>query len=67
FAEIPGDDKFIATTEQDAVRLFNNPYFPHNLKSKIFYVPIKVGFIDRGDREFIPTLEKTIRDSRLFK
>ncbi|MDE6766145.1 MAG: tetraacyldisaccharide 4'-kinase, partial [Duncaniella sp.] len=67
FAEIPGDDKFIATTEKDAVRLFNNPYFPHNLKSKIFYVPIKVGFIDRGDREFIPTLEKTIRDSRLFK
>ena len=67
FAEIPGDDKFILTTEKDAVRLFNNPYFPHNLKSKIFYVPIKVGFIDRGDREFIPTLEKTIRDSRLFK
>lgn len=67
FAELKGDDKFIATTEKDAVRLFNNPYFPHNLKSSIFYVPIKVDFIDRGENEFIPTLEKTIRDSRLFK
>ncbi len=67
FAELSGAGKFIATTEKDAVRLFNNPYFPHELKSKIFYVPIKVGFIDRGEKEFIPTLEKTIRDSRLFK
>lgn len=67
FAELPGEDKFIATTEKDAVRLINNPYFPHSLRSKIFYVPIKVAFINRGDRDFITTLEKTIRDSRLFK
>lgn len=28
FNALPGNDKFIATTEKDAVRLFNNPYFP---------------------------------------
>ncbi len=67
FEQIPEGEKFIATTEKDAVRLFNNPYFPHSLKPYIFYVPIKVGFIDRGENEFILTLEKTIRDSRLFK
>ena len=60
--------KIIVTTEKDAVRLFNNPYFPHSLKPHIFYVPIKVGFIDRGnDRSFAECVEKTIRDSRLFK
>ncbi len=67
FDALPPGDKFIATTEKDAVRLFNNPYFPHALKPYIFYVPIKVDFIDRGENEFIPTLEKTIRESRLFK
>ncbi|MBD5333482.1 MAG: tetraacyldisaccharide 4'-kinase [Bacteroides sp.] len=60
--------KFIVTTEKDSVRLFNNPYFPHSLKSHIFYVPINVGFIDRGnDRSFSECIEKTIRDSSLFK
>ena len=48
FNELSGEDKFIVTTEKDAVRLFNNPYFPHALKSRIFYVPIKVDFIDRS-------------------
>lgn len=68
FNALEGTDKFIVTTEKDAVRLLNNPYFPHALKSKIFYVPIRVEFIDeeRGST-FTSTLEKTIRDSRLFK
>ncbi len=66
FDALPGN-KFIVTTEKDAVRLLNNPYFPHRLKSSIFYVPIKVEFIPQGEIEFTPALEKTIRDSRLFK
>lgn len=68
FNQLPGDKKFIVTTEKDAVRLFNNPYFPHALKSKIFYVPIKVVFIDRSNElPFEQCVEKTIRDSRMFK
>nr|WP_303434954.1 tetraacyldisaccharide 4'-kinase [uncultured Duncaniella sp.] len=68
FNELSGEDKFIVTTEKDAVRLFNNPYFPHALKSRIFYVPIKVDFIDRShEMPLEQTIEKTIRDSRLFK
>lgn len=67
FDEISSDNKFIVTTEKDAVRILNNPYFPHRLKSKIFYVPIKVEFISRGDMEFTAGIEKTLRDSRLFK
>ncbi len=59
--------KYIITTEKDAVRLLNSPYFPHHLKKSIFYIPIKVDFISRGDAEFTAGIEKTIRDSRLFK
>lgn len=67
FDELPSANKFIVTTEKDAVRILNNPYFPHKLKKSIFYVPIKVEFIDRGEAEFTAGIEKTIRDSRLFK
>lgn len=67
FDELPSANKFIVTTEKDAVRILNNPYFPHRLKKSIFYIPIKVKFIDRGEAEFTAGIEKTIRDSRLFK
>lgn len=67
YDEMPGNEKYIFTTEKDAVRILNNPYFPHRLKKYIFYIPIKVEFIDRGESEFTSGLEKTIRDSRLFK
>ncbi len=67
FNQLPGDRKYIITTEKDAVRLLNNPYFPHSLKKYIFYIPIKVEFIEQGDSDFTLGIEKTIRDSRLFK
>lgn len=34
--------KFIITTEKDAVRLSNNPYYPAELKAYTFYQPITV-------------------------
>lgn len=67
FDELQGSRKFIVTTEKDAVRFLNNPYFPHRLKKSIFYIPIKVDFISRGEIEFTAAIEKTIRDSHLFK
>lgn len=67
YDELSSSEKYIVTTEKDAVRILNNPYFPHRLKKNIFYVPIKVEFIERGDAEFTSGIEKTIRDSHLFK
>ncbi|MCM1138708.1 MAG: tetraacyldisaccharide 4'-kinase [Duncaniella sp.] len=68
FDELPGKQKYIITTEKDAVRLFNNPYFSHKLKKYIFYIPIKVEFLpEGGNQDFTHGIEKTIRDSHLFK
>lgn len=67
FDALPGNRKFIVTTEKDAVRLRTNPYFPDRLKDKIFYLPVRVRFIERDDTEFSECIEKTIRESRLFK
>lgn len=42
FNKMEGHSKYIVTTEKDAVRLANNPYFPHALKAVTFYLPINV-------------------------
>lgn len=45
FKQLDGKTKYIITTEKDAVRIANNPYYPHELKSLTFYLPIKVEFL----------------------
>ena len=62
FEELEGDSKFILTTEKDAVRLANNPYFPKQLKSKIFYQPIVVEFDNLRPENFDYELKKIIAD-----
>lgn len=64
FNELEGKQKIIVTTEKDAVRLINNPYFPHQLKPYIFYQPIDVTFdpmnVDSFDLELQKMLLKSI-------
>jgi tetraacyldisaccharide 4'-kinase len=51
-------EKYIITTEKDAVRLINNPYFPHELKPYIFFMPVRVEFINRDHDK--ATFEQTL-------
>lgn len=46
FESMPKNRRYILTTEKDAVRLINNPYFPHELKPYIFFIPVHVEFIE---------------------
>lgn len=46
FDSLKGSRRYIITTEKDAVRLVNNPYFPHRLKPYIFYLPVQVEFVN---------------------
>lgn len=61
YDEMTGQRKFILTTEKDAVRLSNNPYFPHSLKSSIFYIPVKVEFMPQNEDDFNLTVGKMIQ------
>lgn len=60
FESLQGNKRYIITTEKDAVRLINNPYFPHELKSKIFYLPISVSFDNHDESSFDETIRKLI-------
>lgn len=62
FKNLGGDKKYIITTEKDAVRLVNNPYFPQELKAHIYYQPIEVKFDPRNSEDFDIEIQKALID-----
>lgn len=61
FTALQASRKIIVTTEKDAVRLANNPYFPEKLKALIFYIPINVEIVYGLDEpDFLSTLRSVI-------
>lgn len=60
FEALEGRQKFIITTEKDAVRILNNPYFPPRMRQHIYYVPIRIGFLNYEDRDFLTELRHKI-------
>lgn len=64
YNEIKARHKFIVTTEKDAVRLANNPYYPQELKHMTFYLPVKVEFDNGSGDNFVADLNKLIIQSR---
>ena len=59
--ELKGKRKFIITTEKDAVRIMNNPYFPPTKRNCIYYVPMRVGFLElEGGHNFVEELTRMI-------
>lgn len=63
FNSLPGTRKFIITTEKDSVRILNNAYYPPTMRDIIFYVPIRVGFMDYEGRDFITDLTRKIEEN----
>ncbi len=60
FEALSGEQKYIITTEKDSVRLACNPYYPHLLKSRTFYLPIKVEFMTQSNFTFEEELRHLI-------
>ena len=51
FDAMKGARRYILTTEKDAVRLLNNPYFPKALKPALMYIPLHVEFLRTKDSD----------------
>lgn len=58
--ELEGRRKFIITTEKDAVRILNSPYYPPTCRDQIFFIPIQADFLNYEDRDFIYELQTLI-------
>lgn len=61
FETMEGRHCFIITTEKDAVRMANCPYFPHQLKAYTYYLPIKVDFMRDDNHPFVDSILKLIK------
>jgi tetraacyldisaccharide 4'-kinase len=52
FSSIIGKSKIMVTTEKDAMRLVDSPYFCHLENVPLFYIPVTVHFHDEKDHNF---------------
>lgn len=67
FNTMKGRKKYIITTEKDAMRLMNNPYFPHSLRKSIYYLPIRVTFDDYNEQTLDDALRQLLRNNSLIR
>jgi len=56
--------KFLITTEKDAVRMINCPYFPHDLKPYVYYLPVQVEMMRGEAQTFIESVRRLIKAKR---
>lgn len=63
YRALKGRQRIIVTTEKDAVRMVNNPYFPHELKAVTYFLPVEVEMVDNSSTATTDkSLEEVIRD-----
>lgn len=62
FRGLEGKRKYIVTTEKDAVRILNSPYFPPTRQDTIYFIPIQADFLNYEDRDFIEQLRLKINE-----
>ena len=55
---------FIFTTEKDAVKLVAQQNLPEEIKSKIFYIPVKIKFLDSEGKSFDQKIIGYVKDNR---
>jgi tetraacyldisaccharide 4'-kinase len=64
FNAISGRKKIIITTEKDAVRFKHIKEFPRSLRDKIYYLPIRVAFLNHGQKEFDKIIKNYVRNNK---
>ena len=52
FDALQSDKKIIVTTEKDSMRLKDMANLPDEFKANLYYLPVKVKFLDDGENEF---------------
>jgi tetraacyldisaccharide 4'-kinase len=52
FESLKSDKKIIITTEKDLMRLKDMAELPEDFKTNLYYLPVKVKFLDEGENEF---------------
>ena len=54
-------EAYIVTTEKDAVKMFSSKKVPDAVRRKLYYIPVKMTYIEESDKDFLQNLEKDVR------
>jgi tetraacyldisaccharide 4'-kinase len=61
YENVLGKNKIIVTTEKDAMRLIDSPYFSLFKNIPLFYVPVEVEFHESEQQSFDQQLNEYVR------
>jgi len=64
FKAMEGDSNFIVTTEKDAMRLQFFPQIEQLIKSRLYYVPVQVKFLDNEESQFNKLIQAYVGNSK---
>jgi len=64
FLELEGEEKFFFTTEKDAMRLQKFSDIRIDIKSRMYYVPLEIDFINEDSNSFNQLILNYVRNNR---
>lgn len=54
-------EAYIVTTEKDAVKMFSSKKMPETVRRRLYYIPVKMAYIEESDKDFLQNLEKDVK------
>jgi tetraacyldisaccharide 4'-kinase len=64
FKAMEGKENFIVTTEKDAMRLQFFPQIEADVKSKLYYIPVQVKFLDNEESQFNKQIQAYVGNNK---
>lgn len=54
-------EAYVVTTEKDAVKMFSSKKIPEAVCRRLYYIPVKMTYIEESDKDFLQNLEKDVK------
>jgi tetraacyldisaccharide 4'-kinase len=64
FKTIEAEEKYIIVTEKDAVRIRESEYPDKSLRKVLYYIPVEVKFLSKGEKPFIKKIYKYLKKAK---
>jgi tetraacyldisaccharide 4'-kinase len=64
FKAMDGNSNFIVTTEKDAMRLQFFPLIEEEVKSRLYYIPVQVKFLDNEESQFNKHIQSYVGNNK---
>ena len=64
YLDMEGEEKFFFTTEKDAMRLQKFGEIQHDIKSRMYYVPLEIDFLNEDSNTFNQLILSYVRNNR---